>query len=82
MQKNSGTKQICRHVSGSQIEIMYSRDPNKSTGPFKRTGYYIGLFEYYIKIHFLFNKIFWKNSEKNNRACTFIRDRRVIMETH
>ena len=55
----------------------YSADSNKCAVWNNRVGYYIGLFGYYIKNYFLFNKFFWKNSEKNNRACTLIRDCRV-----
>ena len=55
----------------------YSAIPNKRASWNNRVGYYIGLFGYNIKNYFLFNEIFWKNSEKNNRACTLIRDCRV-----
>ena len=50
--------------------MVYSADSNKCAVWNNRVGYYIGLFGYYIKNYFLFNKNFWKNSEKNNRACT------------
>ena len=40
----------------------YSTLPNCPTGANKRTGYYIGLFGYYIKNYVLFNENIWKKS--------------------
>ena len=54
---------------------MYSCVPNRPTGPYKRTGYYIELFGYYIKNYFLFNIFFWKIHQKNLSTCAFIKDR-------
>ena len=45
------------------MEMAYSADSNKRTVWNNRAGYYIGLFGYYIKNYFLFNK-FWKNPKK------------------
>ena len=56
----------------------YSALSNKRTVWNNLAGYYIGLFGYYIKNYFLFNNFFWKNPKKNNRACMFIRERRVV----
>ena len=71
---------ICTHAN-KRVTILaiayYSALSNKRTVWNNRAGYYIGLFGYFIKNYFLFNKSFWKNPKNNNRACTFIRERRV-----
>ena len=55
--------------------------PNNRTVWNNRGGYYIGIFGYYIKNHVLFNRFSKKIIQKNNRACTVIRDPRVNVDS-